>query len=96
MSLVNTDMKINSKFKLRKIAGETIIVNQGISGANLTRIISLNESASLLYEELAEKEFTITDVENILKSNYEVDDTTAAKDSAAWVEALKKCCVITD
>ena len=89
-------MKINSKFKLRKIAGEAIIVNQGVAGADLTRIISLNESSSLLYEELAGKEFSIDDVKNVLKDNYEVDDATAAKDSAAWVEALKQCNVITD
>ena len=89
-------MKINSKFKLRKIAGEAIIVNQGVAGADLTRIISLNESSSLLYEELAGKEFSLDDVKNVLKDNYEVDDATAAKDSAAWVEALKQCNVITD
>ena len=35
-------MRINTKFKLRDIAGETIIVNQGTPEADLTRIISLN------------------------------------------------------
>lgn len=38
-------MKINSNFKLRHIAGETIIINQGTPDADLTRIISLNASA---------------------------------------------------
>lgn len=42
-------MKINPNFKLREMAGETIIVNQGHTGADLTRIISLNKSARLLY-----------------------------------------------
>lgn len=41
-------MRINTKFKLRDIAGETIIVNQGTPEADLTRIISLNTSARLL------------------------------------------------
>lgn len=51
-------MKINPNFKLREMAGETIIVNQGHTGADLTRIISLNKSARLLYERLADKDAT--------------------------------------
>ena len=47
-------MRINTKFKLRDIAGETIIVNQGTPEADLTRIISLNTSARLLWNELSD------------------------------------------
>ena len=43
-------MKINSNYKLREVAGETIVVNQGTTGMDMTRIISLNASAKLLYE----------------------------------------------
>ena len=50
-------MRINTKFKLRDIAGETIIVNQGTPEADLTRIISLNTSARLLWNELSDKDF---------------------------------------
>ena len=32
-------MRIDSKFKLRSIAGENIIVNQGKVGSDLTKII---------------------------------------------------------
>mgnify|MGYP001516179725 CR=1 FL=1 len=32
-------MKLNPHFKLRSIAGETIIVNQGVPDTDLTRII---------------------------------------------------------
>ena len=38
-------MKLNPHFKLRSIAGETIIVNQGVPDTDLTRIISFNFSA---------------------------------------------------
>ena len=40
-------MKINSNYKLREIADETIIVNQGKEGVDMTRIISLIKSAKL-------------------------------------------------
>lgn len=38
-------MKINKNYKLRQVAGETIVVNQGKGGTDMTRIISLNDSA---------------------------------------------------
>ena len=69
-------MRINTKFKLRDIAGETIIVNQGTPEADLTRIISLNTSARLLWNELS------------------VSEETAKKDATVWVDALKKCGII--
>ena len=43
-------MKLNPHFKLRSIAGETIIVNQGVPDTDLTRIISFNFSALLTLE----------------------------------------------
>ena len=55
-------MKINTNYKLREVAGETIVVNQGKAGADMTRIISLNASAKLLYERLQGCEFGVEDV----------------------------------
>ena len=50
-------MKLNPHFKLRSIAGETIIVNQGVPDTDLTRIISFNFSACLLWKRLSGKDF---------------------------------------
>ena len=84
-------MRINTKFKLRDIAGETIIVNQGTPEADLTRIISLNTSARLLWNELSDKDFLIEDAAEILMEHYSV---SAKKDATVWVDALKKCGII--
>ena len=73
-------MRINTKFKLRDIAGETIIVNQGTPEADLTRIISLNTSARLLWNELSDKDFLIEDAAEILMEHYSVSEETAKKD----------------
>ena len=89
-------MRIDSKFKLRTVAGENIIVNQGQVGADMTKIISLNSSASLLYKELEGKEFTVEDVAVILREAYEIEKELAAKDAATWVEDLQKCQVIVE
>ena len=34
-------MKLSSKFKVRSIAGENVIIKQGKFGADMTKIISL-------------------------------------------------------
>ena len=81
-------MKINSNFKLRLIAGETIIVNQGTPDADLTRIISLNTSARLLWERLSGKEFTRADVVSTLVDTYHVSTAQAEKDAATWINGL--------
>ena len=87
-------MKINPNYKLREIAGETIVVNQGTAEVNMTRIISLNASARLLYESLVNKDFTLEDVAQILSDTYDIPAEVALKDAQVWVEALQKCGII--
>lgn len=89
-------MKINSNYKLREIAGETIVVNQGTTGMDLTRIISLNSSARMLYEKLSGKEFSVEEAGKLLVDVYGIDMVQAVKDAEVWVDALKKCKVIED
>ena len=87
-------MKINSNFKLREIAGETIIVNQGTTDINMTRIISLNSSARLMYEKLSEKEFTLEDAAQVLCETYGIPVELALADAAKWAQSLKGAGVI--
>ena len=87
-------MKINSNYKLRSIAGETIVVNQGTTGTDMTRIISLNASAKLLYEQLLGKEFTLEDAAKVLVDTYGISIEQALEDAENWADALRKCGVI--
>lgn len=87
-------MKINSNYKLRDVAGETIVVNQGTAGTDMTRIISLNASAKLLYEQLLGKEFVLEDAAKVLEETYGIGHGQAMTDAEKWVEALCNCQVI--
>ena len=87
-------MKINLNYKLRSIAGETIVVNQGTTGTDMTRIISLNGSAKLLYEQLLGKEFTLEDAAKVLVDTYGIGSEQALADAEKWADALRKCGVI--
>lgn len=87
-------MKLNPHFKLRFIAGETIIVNQGTPDADLTRIISLNTSARLLWEQLSGKDFTLQEAALVLVEAYHIPQDQAEKDAAAWADDLSKCHIL--
>lgn len=88
------DMKIKSNYKLRSVAGETIVVNQGMTGTDMTRIISLNASAKLLYEQLLDKDFTLEDAAKVLEETYGIGHEQAMKDAGTWAESLRNCGVI--
>ena len=92
--MYSEEMKINTDYKLREVAGETIVVNQGTTGVDMTRIISLNASAKLLYEQLAGKDFGVEDAARVLMDHYGIGEAQALKDAEAWTEALKKWGVV--
>ena len=87
-------MRINSDYKIREIAGESIVVNQGTPDVDMTHIISLNSSARLLYEALSDKEFTVEDAACILVNTYGIAEDAAVNDAKKWVDALIKCKII--
>ena len=84
-------MKFKKEYKVRNIAGENIIIKQGRFGADMTRVIALNESSLLLWEQLQGKDFELEDVVNILTEHYDIDSATATADAKVWVEKLTEC-----
>ena len=87
-------MKINKNYKIREIAGEMIVVKHGKGSMDMTRVVSLNRTARVLYEALVEKEFTVEDVARVLIDRYGIGAELAAKDAEKWVEAWKRCRLI--
>lgn len=87
-------MKLRKDYKLREIAGETILMKQGKNNVDLTRIVSLNGSARVLYESLQDQEFEQKDVEELLMTTFGIDSERARKDAAIWIEGMKECQVI--
>ena len=87
-------MKIKSNYKLREIAGETIVVNQGTTGVDMTRIISFNQSARMLYLELVDKDFTLEDVVSIMMDRFVITREMATKDASKWIDILIRCGII--
>lgn len=87
-------MRIKSEYKLRNVAGETIIVRQGTAQIDLTKVISLNSSARVIYEALAGKEFSMEDIVEVLADKYGIGTAKAEEAAHAWIDSMKECNLI--
>lgn len=87
-------MKKKKGFELREVCGSNLIMATGIENIDFDKIISLNESAALLWKEVGEAEFDAERMTQILLDNYEVDAATAAADSARVIKEWSECGII--
>ena len=83
-------MRINERMKVRTVAGENIVIMQGDGGADMTKVVALNESSMLLYEKLSGRDFEMADIVQLLLDTYEVDPATARSDAEVWVEQMRR------
>ena len=83
-------MKINPIYKVRKVAGENIILLQGKTNGDMTRVVAFNESALLMWDSLQGKDFTLDDAVAVLLENYEVEESVARADAGKWVEKIRE------
>lgn len=84
-------MRIKQQYKVREMAGEHVVIMQGRLGSDLTRIISLNDSALYLWQSVEGKEFDINRVAELLAEHYGIDDQIAERDAARWIDKLAEC-----
>lgn len=83
-------MKFKADYKVRKIAGESVIVRMGAHNVKMTTIISLNPTSEWLWEQLQGVEFDAEKVADLLTGEYEVEREVALKDATAWIASLQK------
>ena len=81
-------MKIKENYKVRKVAGENIIIGQGASHSDMTKIISLNSTALLLWEKLSGKEFTLDEAASLLVGEFGIGKEQALADVKAWTDKM--------
>lgn len=87
-------MKTVEGFKLRTLGDDHILVGEGLKQIDFGKMISLNATASWLYEQIEGKEFTVGDVATLLKNEYGIDDALAQKDAGSFCDSLIQAGVI--
>ena len=85
-------MKTKKGFHLRNVCGEYVIVAEGIENIDVSKIISMNESAAYLWQKIdGADSFTTDDLANYLCEEYEVEADKAKADASTlcdqWLEA---------
>lgn len=89
-------MKLKSDYKVRKIAGESVIVRMGQQNVKMTTIISLNPTSEWLWEQLQGVEFDAEKVADLLTGEYEVEREVALNDAEAWIASLTKADLVSE
>lgn len=79
-------MKINNGIELREMCGEQILIATGLVNIDFTKVISLNESAAWLWQQVEGKEFTPEVLAALLMERYTVDEATALTDANRLVD----------
>lgn len=84
-------MKIIEGFKLRKVAGQSIVVGEGIGQIDFNKLVSLNSTAAWLWEQIVGKEFTEQTLAQLIVAHYGINITEAQRDAhdlaALWLKA---------
>lgn len=89
-------MRFDERKKVRTVAGENIVIMQADGEADMTKVVALNESAMLVYEQLKDKEFAVADVARVLTDEYDVDEATAMADAEALLASMRREHLIID
>ena len=83
-------MKIKKGFELRDVCGENVIIAHGVENIDFTKVISLNESAALIWKQVEGKDFTEEDMVKILLDEYEVEEQQAQEDANQLLDSWMK------
>lgn len=89
-------MRLKTDYKVRKIAGESVIVRMGAQNVKMTTIISLNSTSEWLWEQLKDEMFEEEKVADLLTAEYEVEREVALSDAKKWIEMLKKADLVVE
>lgn len=89
-------MRIKEGYKIRNIAGESVIVSIGQLNVNLTKVISLNPTSVWLWEQLGHEDFDAAKAAALLTDRYQVEYDKALADAQEWIKSLKGAGLITE
>lgn len=83
-------MRIIEGFRLRNVMGQATIVGEGVGQIDFNKLITLNDSATYLWQSVENKEFDVHTLANLLVDKYGIDQDTALTDAKAiadkWIE----------
>lgn len=89
-------MRINRTGKLREICGERVLFLRSKNVADMTKVLSFNDTSNFLWETLQGKDFTINDLVEALTGTYDVTEEIARQDGEKWINQMKELGLVDD
>lgn len=83
-------MKIKTGLFLHKIGDECIVMQDGSSHIDFSKILNLNPTAEYLWEALVHKEFDTNKVALLLTDRYEVSEEQARRDAEEFIKRIQE------
>ena len=84
-------MRLKKGFVLREVCGEKVIVGEGAETVDFGKLISLNDTAAVLWKKAEELgDFTVDELADALTEVYEVTREQAVKDVQKLTEGWKE------
>ncbi len=81
-------MKLNGKYKLRKVSDTYVIVKLGRGQSlNFSKLITINETGAFIFNKLAE-EISMDELVAAIVAEYEIDETGAREAAETYIKKL--------
>lgn len=88
-------MRVSDLFILRSIAGESLLIPVGEAALEVKGLISMSESAAMLYEKL-KNGCSRKDLIDLLMAEYEVDEAVAVKDTDEFLDQMRQLHILVE
>ena len=79
-------MKTKKGFRLRELGGDYILIGESVELVNFNNLITFNETAAYLWQQVEGKEFDVEELTQLLLSEYEVSEDIAREDAQATID----------
>jgi len=79
-------MRIKKGFTLRNIGADHVVVPEGIEVIDFNKLVSLNNTAKYLWENVEDIDFSVEDLARLLTEKYNVLLETALTDAGSLIK----------
>lgn len=83
-------MKLDGNFELKTIVGQSIVVPGKLKNVDFANLLTLNETAAVVWERMTQGEFEVDDLVKALTDAYEVDEAQAREDVVALLAKIRE------
>lgn len=87
-------MKIKPEFMLHQIGEEYIVMHDGSTNVDFSRIINLNRTAAYLWQRFCDADFDVDALTAALTERYDVVPEQARRDAEAFIQSLQRCGIL--